>query len=197
MANMLVSRTPASREPLEKLTHNEAEAQQPHRVKAAEQIQQFWRSHYPASLAKRAFLETSMGRIFIHVLAMCNQDDVAGKMRHLLLGPGVGLLGNIRCLSSTASELQQRAVSLLDRLPQEKFELVDEILQRVSAIEESLENVGKTASTERLEELVKGGEAGNGEEVQHVFESAEAVLERLGGDVLKVRRMIEVIDESG
>ena len=197
LAELLVPTASTSYGPSQAVSSNEAEAQHSHRIKAAEKIQQFWRSHYPALLARRAFLETSMGRTYVHVLEICKRNDAPTMMRHLLLGDAVGLLENIHSTSSTASELQQRAVNLLNCLPQDKFELVDEVLQRVSTIEVSLENAVQTVSTERLEELIKAEEGRNGEEAQRVFRSVENVLERVEGDVSKVRRMIEAIQGAG
>ncbi|ERF74596.1 hypothetical protein EPUS_00726 [Endocarpon pusillum Z07020] len=141
LAELLIPTAFTSYGPSQAVSSNETEAQHSHQIRAAEKIQQFWRSHYPALLAKRAFLETSMGRTYIHVLEICKRNNASTMMRHLLLGNAVELLENIHSTSSTASELHQRAVNLLKSLPQDKFELVDEVLLRVSAIEESLENV--------------------------------------------------------
>ena len=76
-------------------------------------------------------------------------------------------------------------------LPQEKFEHIDEVIQRVSDIEESLENVAKTVSMDRLEELVKGESS----EAQRLFRSADFVLGGVATDLLKARKMMEISKE--
>ncbi|KAF7505465.1 hypothetical protein GJ744_000712 [Endocarpon pusillum] len=201
LAELLIPTASTSYGPSQAVSSNETEAQRSHQIRAAEKIQQFWRSHYPALLAKRAFLETSMGRTYMHVLEICKRNNASTIMRHLLLGNAVELLENIHSMSSTASELQQRAVNLVKSLPQDKFELVDEVRLRVIAIEESLGIVAQTVSTERLEELIKaegGGRGGGyGEEAQRVFRNVENVLNRVGGDTSKVRRMMEAIEGAG
>ncbi len=131
-----------------------------------------------------------MGRLYVHVLEICKQNAASTAMRYLLTGYGVGLLEHIRSVSSTASELQQLAVNLLISLPQEKFEHIDEVIQRVSGIEESLENVAKTVSMDRLEELAKGESS----EAQRLFQSADSVLGGVISDLLEARRMMETIE---
>lgn len=169
---------------------NETEAQYSRRIKAAERIQQFWRSHYPTLLAKRTFLESPVGVLYVHVLEICKENAASTTMRYLLTGYGVGLLENIRSMSSTASELQQLAVSLLVSLAQEKFEQIDEAIQRVSGIEESLENVAKTVCMKHLKELVKG----DADQAQRIFQSAESVLRGIASDLLEARRMMETLE---
>ena len=110
-------------------------------------------------------------------------------MRYFLTGYGVGLYENIRGISSTAFELQQRAVNLLISLPQEQFEHVDEVIKRVSGIEESLENVAKTISMDRLEELA-GGELN---EAQRLFRNADSVLRGVASDMREATKMMEAI----
>jgi hypothetical protein len=197
LAELLIPTASTSYGPSQAVSSNETEAEHSHQIKAAKKIQQFWRSHYPALLAKRAFLETSMGRTYIYVLEICKRNNAPRMVRHLLLGNAVELLENIHSKSSTASELQQRAVNLLKSLPQDKFELVDEVRLRVIAIEESLGNAAQTISTERLGELIKAEEGGNGEEAQRVFRNVENVLERVRGDTSKVMRMIEAMEGAG
>ena len=90
-------------------------------------------------------------------------------------------------MSTAACELQQLAINLVNSLPQEKFEHIDEVLQRVSCIEESLDNVAKTVSIDRFQELAKGKPS----EVQGQFECADPVLERLASDLLEARKVME------
>ena len=111
-------------------------------------------------------------------------------MRYFLTGYGIGLHENIRDISSTASELQQRAVNLLISLPQEQFEHVDEVIKRVSDIEESLENVAKTISMNRLEQLA-GGELN---EAQGLFRNADSVLEGVASDMREAAKLMEAIE---
>ena len=111
-------------------------------------------------------------------------------MRYFLTGEGVGLHENIRSTSSTASELQQRAVDLLISLPQERFEHVDEVIKRVSGIEESLENVAETISMDRLEELA----AGDVNEAQRLFRNADSVLGGVASDVREAAKLMEAIE---
>lgn len=188
----LISRTTASHGLSQTSPSNETEAQYSHRIKAAERIQQFWRSHYPILLAKRAFLETPMGRLYVHALEICKQNAASTALRYLLTGYGVGLLENIRSMSSTASELQQQAVELLMSLPQEKFEHLDEVIQRVNGIEESLENIAKTVSMDRLEQLAKGESS----EAQRLFRSVDSMLGGVESDLLGARKMMETIKEA-
>ena len=171
-------------------TYNETEAQYSHRIKAAERIQQFWRSNRPTLLAKRAFLGTPVGRLYVHVLEICKQNAASTTMRYLLTGYGVELLEIIRSMSSTASELQQLAVNVLISLPQEKFEHIDGVIQRVSGIQESLENIAKTISMDRLEELAKGESS----EAQRLFRSADSVLGGVASDLLETKKMMETIE---
>lgn len=111
-------------------------------------------------------------------------------MRYLLTGYGVEFLENLRSMSNTASELQQLAVNLLISLPQEKFEQIDEVFQRVSGIEKSLENVAKTVSTDRLEGLAKGESS----EAQRLFRSTDSVLGGVASDLLEAREMMKTIE---
>ena len=111
-------------------------------------------------------------------------------MRYFLTGYGVGLHENICSMSSTASELQQRAVNQLINLPQEQFEHVDEVIKRVSGIEELLDNVAKTVSIDRLKELA-GGELN---EAQRLFRNADSVLGGVASDIREATKMMEAIE---
>jgi len=185
----LISTTSASREFSQALPSNETEAQDLRRLEAVERIQQFWRSQYPKLLERRAFLKTPVGRLYARFSEICKQSTASKMMRYFLTGYGVGLYENIRGISSTAFELQQRAVNLLISLPQEQFEHVDEVIKRVSGIEESLENVAKTISMDRLEELA-GGELN---EVQRLFRNADSVLRGVASDMREATKMMEAI----
>ncbi len=167
----LIPTTSASREFSQALPY-ETEAQDLRRSEAVERIQQFWRSQYPKLLERKAFLKTPVGRLYARVSEICKQSAASKMMRYFLTGYGVGLHENIRSISNTVSELQQRAVNLLISLPQEQFEHVDEVIKRVSGIEESLENVAKTISMDRLEELA-GGELND---AQRLFRNVDSVL---------------------
>ena len=186
----LISTTSASREFLQALPSRETEAQDLRRLEAAERIQKFWRSQYPKLRDRRAFLKTSVGRLYARFSEICKQSDASKMMRYFLTGYGVGLHENMRGISSTASELQQRAVNLLISLPQEQFEHVDEVIQRVSGIEESLENVAKTISMDRLEEIA----AGELNETQRLFRNADSVLEGITGDMRAAAKLMEAIE---
>ena len=131
-----------------------------------------------------------MGRLYARFSEICKESAASKMMRYILTGEGVGLHENIRGISSTASELQQRAVDLLISLPQEQFEHVDEVIQRVSGIEESLENVAKTISMDRLKELA-GGELN---EVQRLFQNADTVLGGIASDVRDAGKLMEAIE---
>ena len=74
---------------------------------------------------------------------------------------------------------------------QEKFERVDELLERLGRIEESLEGAAKTVSMGRLEELAKGDP---GEVQRLLFQSAESELEKVGRGLLEAREMKEAIE---
>ena len=112
-------------------------------------------------------------------------------MRYLLTDYGIELLENVRSMSSTAFELQQRAVNLLSSLSQGQFEQVDEIIQRVSSIEESLENVAKTISMDRLKEIAK--EELNG--AQRLFQDAGFKLEGVARGMREAAKLMEAIEE--
>lgn len=169
---------------------NETEAQSSHRVNAAEKIQRFWRSHRPTLLARRTFLTTSVGRLYAAMLDICKQSTASKTIRYLLTGRGIGVIENIRSLSRSISELQGSAGKLATSVLQEKFERVDELIERLSRIEESLEGAAKTVSMDRLEELAKG-ETG---EAQRLFQSAESELEKVGRGLSEARKMKEAIE---
>ena len=162
------------------------------RLVAVERIQQFWRSQYPKLLERRAFLKTPVGRLYAHFLKICNQSAASKMMRYLFTGYGVGLHENIRSMSSTASELQQRAVNLLISLPQEQFEHVDEVIERVGGIEKSLENVAKTISMDRLEGLARGDLC----EAQRQFRNADSVLGEVASNMREATKMIKAIEKT-
>ena len=95
-------------------------------------------------------------------------------------------------MSSTASELQQRAVNLLISLPQEQFEHVDEVIERVGGIEKSLENVAKTISMDRLEGLARGELS----EAQRQFRNADSVLGEVASNMREATKMIKAIEKA-
>ena len=130
-----------------------------------------------------------MGILYAHFLEICKQSAASKMMRYFLTGHGVRLFENIRSMSSTAFELQQRAVNLLVSLPQEQFEHVDEVIERVSGIEESLEDIAKNISMGRLEELARGGLS----EVQRLFRNADSVLRGVASDMREATKMMEAI----
>jgi len=185
----LIPTTSASREFSQALPY-ETEAQDLRRSEAVERIQQFWRSQYPKLLERKAFLKTPVGRLYARVSEICKQSAASKMMRYFLTGYGVGLHENIRSISNTVSELQQRAVNLLISLPQEQFEHVDEVIKRVSGIEESLENVAKTISMDRLEELA-GGELND---AQRLFRNADSVLGGVARDMHEAVKLMEAIE---
>jgi len=185
----LIPTTSASREFSQALPY-ETEAQDLRRSEAVERIQQFWRSQYPKLLERKAFLKTPVGRLYARVSEICKQSAASKMMRYFLTGYGVGLHENIRSISNTVSELQQRAVNLLISLPQEQFEHVDEVIKRVSGIEESLENVAKTISMDRLEELA-GGELND---AQRLFRNVDSVLGGVACDMREAVKLMEAIE---
>jgi hypothetical protein len=125
LSTAAVSHGPSSHVP----PSNESEAQSSHRVRAAEKIQRFWRSHRPTLLARRKFLTTSAGRLYTAMLEICKQCTASKTIRYLLTGRGIGVIENIRSLSRSMSELQGSAGKLITSVPQEKFERVDELLE--------------------------------------------------------------------
>lgn len=186
LSTTAVSHGPSSHVP----PSNEREAQSSHRVNATEKIQRFWRSHRPILLARRTFLTTSVDRLYTAMLEICKQSTASKTIHYLLTGRGIGVIENIRSLSRSISELQGSAGKLAISVPQEKFERVDELLERLGRIEESLESAAKTVSTGRLEELAKE----DTEEAQRLFQSAESELEKVGRGLLEAREMKEAIE---
>jgi hypothetical protein len=186
LSTTAVSHGPSSHVP----PPNETEAESSHRVNAAEKIQRFWRSHGPTLLARRKFLTTSAGRLYTAMLEICKQCTASKTIRYLLTGRGIEVIENIRSLSRSMSELQGSAGKLITSVPQEKFERVDELLECLRRIEESLEGVAKSVSTGRLEELARGDTG----EAQRLFQIAESELEKVGKDLLEVREMKEAIE---
>ena len=168
---------------------NETEAQSSHHVNAAEKIQRFWRSHRHTLLARRTFLSSSVGRLYTAMLEICKQSAASKTIRYLLTGRGIMVIENIRSLSRKISELQSSAGKLVTSVHQEKFERVDELLQHLGRIEESLEGAAKTVSMGRLEELAKG----DTEEAQRLFQSVETELEKVGRGLLEAMKMKEAI----
>lgn len=185
----LLSSASTAHRPLQNLSFDESEAQYSHQLTAAKKIQKFWRSHYPRLLAKRAFFETPVGGIYVDVLELCKQNAASRTMRFLFIAYAVGFLEKIRRLSDTAYKLQQKAVDLVIGLPQGSFERIDEVIQRVSSILESVENAAKTVSMDRLKQLVKEEPS----EVLQLFKSADAGLEGVSSDLLEAQKMMETV----
>lgn len=155
-------------------------------------IQKFWRSRYPKILEKRTFFKTTVGKLYVRALEICKKSAASRMMRHLLTGYAVKLHETIHDSSSIVFELQQRAVKLSISLPQEHFEHVDEVIERVSGIEELLENVAETISMSRLEE-VAGGELC---ETERLLRNADSALDGVASDIRKAVRMVEAIKET-
>ena len=111
-------------------------------------------------------------------------------MRYLLTGYGVDLHENVRGMRTTATELQQRAGNLITTLPQEKFEDLDEVIQRVSGIEGSLEDVVRTISMDVLEELA----GGDWTELRRRLQNAKSALGDLANAMRKATKMVEGVE---
>ena len=135
-------------------------------------------------------MKTHRGKLYNQFLEICKQSAASKMTRHILTGYGVELHQNIHELSSAASELQQRAVNQLENLPQDQFELVDQVIGRVSGIEESILEVAENISMERLGKLA--GEESN--ELQRLFRNADSVLGEIANDMREATKLMEAIE---
>lgn len=135
-------------------------------------------------------MKTHGGRLYNQFLEICKQSAASKMTRYILTGYGVELHQNIHNLSSAASELQQRAVNRLVNLPQDQFELVDQVIGRVSGIEESILKVAENISMGRLGELARG----ESDELQRLCRNADSVLGEIANDIREATKLMETIE---
>ena len=159
-------------------------------IQAVHKIQRFWRYVYPQVREERKLMKTPQGRLTVRFKTICKQYLVSKDMRDLLTSKGFELHEKYRIQSAAADEIQRRAVDLACTLPQDKFETVNEVVDRVRDIEQALDNVAANISLDRLQELIREELAG----VQMIFWTVETVLQKVEGDMRKASRLLETIE---
>lgn len=186
----LISTTSTSHSSPQAPPSSEAEPEDSCRLEAIERIQKFWRCRYPKMKARRQFFQSPIGTTYSQMLEICSRSSPSKMMRCLLTGYAVDTYEHVRCMRSTTAKLQQRAGQLLESARVEKFEELDEAMQLVGDIDESLEDVVQSISMDIVEDLA----GGDWTEVQRRFQHVESTLSDLGNKMGKATEMVEAIE---
>ena len=182
----LISVTVATREVSSTQRTDEKEEQQSRIEDAVVRIQQFWRSRYRVLLARRAFLKTPRGSLTIRFTEMCQRNLAPEPIQNFLARDGIEVHENLWMMTSRANDLQQRAIGLLENLPEKDFERLDAAIRTLSGARESLEAVGKALSMERVEELVERDMI----EMRRLFGKARSVIREVKAELTAAEQML-------
>lgn len=135
-------------------------------------------------------MKTPQGRLTVHFRNIYKQYSVSEDMRDLLTSKGLELHERHRIQSAAADEIQQRAVDLARTLPQDQFETVNEVVDRIRGMEQALDNVAAKISVDRLQELTREELT----DVQTIFRMVDDVLQKVERDMRETTQLLETIE---
>ncbi|KAL9606788.1 MAG: hypothetical protein Q9179_000078 [Wetmoreana sp. 5 TL-2023] len=158
-------------------------------IQAACKIQRFWRHVYPRVRQERNLMKTPQGRLIVQFRTICKQYSVSEDMRDLLTLKGFELHERHRIQSVAAETIQQRAVDLACTLPQDQFETVNEVVDRVHDIMHTLDNIAADISVDRLQELAREELT----DVRIIFRTVDDVLQKAERDIPEVRKLLKTV----
>lgn len=159
-------------------------------IRAVRKIQRFWRHIYPQVREERDLMKTSQGRLIIQVKAICRQYSVSEGMRDLLTSQGLKLHEMHRAQSAAADKIQQRAVRLACTSPQDRFETINQVIDRIRDTQQELDSIAANVSVDRLHELAR-------EELTDVHMKFRMVNDELHiaeRDMREARQLLETIE---
>lgn len=180
-----------SRNPMQtQSTVGAAEEYDESHIQAARKIQRFWRYVYPQVRQERNLMKTPQGRLTVHFRTICKQYSVSEDMRDLLASKGFELHERHRIQSVAADEIQQRAVDQACTLPQDQFETVNEVVDRIHDIKHALDNVAANISVDHLQELMQEELT----DVQTIFRMVDGVLQKVESDMRETTQLLVTIE---
>ena len=135
-------------------------------------------------------MKTPQGRLTVQFRTICKQHSVSEDLRDLLTSKGFELHESHRIQSAAADEIQQRAVDLTCTLPQDKFETVNEVIDRIRNVEQGLDDVAADISVDRLQELTREKLI----DVQMIFQMVDGVLQKAGRGMREATELLETIE---
>lgn len=134
-------------------------------------------------------MKTPQGRLTVQFRSLCKQHSMSEDMRDLLTSKGLELHESHRIQSAAADEIQQRAVGLACTLPQDKFETINEVIDRIRDIEQELDNVTAEISVDGLQELAREELT----DVQMKFRMVDSVLRKAESDMREATELLKTI----
>lgn len=131
-------------------------------------------------------MKTPLGRLIVQLKTACKQNSVSKEMRDLLTSEGFELHKRHRIQSAAADEIQRRAVDLACTLPQDQFETVNEVVDRIGDTEQALGNIAVNISVDRLQELTQEEPT----DVRKMFRMVDSTLQKVERDIREATQLL-------
>ncbi|KAI9889599.1 MAG: hypothetical protein M1814_005106 [Vezdaea aestivalis] len=168
--------------------------------KAASNIWRFWQRHYPKLQSRRRFLNSAEGKLRTQFLDIFEPNSPISrkgmKLRVILTEQAVHLQQTVNNLENSISGISQVALSLLDYLPQERFEEIDELMQKDIEIENKWESITGPVSLGQLRLMIRSG--CDVEELHQLLETTESTLRGKAHDTCIFGKAVaDIIKEQG
>ncbi|OCL09185.1 hypothetical protein AOQ84DRAFT_221144 [Glonium stellatum] len=164
-------------------------------IEAVTTIQRFWRSRFPKLRDTRTFKQTPEAQAAAIFIALGAQKCVTVATRAILVSQGVNLHLKLATAQNTLCELQKQTITCVNdaRVPIDRFDLLDDVLERLRHVDGMLRDAAERMSREHLAGQIERGSLA---ELRKVFRDIESVVEKAEDEMRRGREVVGSVSEG-
>jgi len=161
-------------------------------IEAVTTIQLFWRSRFPKLQATRTFKQRPEAQAAAFFIALGAQKCATVATRAILVSQGVSLYLKLATAQDTLCGLRKRTIACVDdaRVPTDRFDSLDDVLERLHHVDDMLGNATEKMSREHLAGQI---ERGSLVELRKVLRDVESVVEKAEDEMRSGREVVDRI----
>ncbi|KAI9731582.1 MAG: hypothetical protein M1834_004702 [Cirrosporium novae-zelandiae] len=164
-------------------------------IEAVTKIQQFWRSRFSKLKAFRIFKQKPEAKAVAFFIALGAYKSTTLPIRVILVSQGVDLHLQLANAQKTLYELRKRIIAHTNdaRLSIDRFDSLDEVLQRLPNIDDKLESAAEKMSRDHLTKQI---ERGNLAELQETLRDVEDIVNNVEDDMREENEVVNKISKG-